>query len=289
MNSEGGRRKAEGGTRDPNSEFRTPNSAFLLRPPSTVHRPPREFPCPGPWLPSSARCCKTRGRVSRPRVAQMPRREGRHEPAAALGRGVRRGLQGDRRGRKAALRHPRLHHRIARTPRALRPDQRLSEGPQARLPGRFRVPRQQHPLGRRRQVVSADPHGLGPGRDAVPLGPRPARWKATARPWPRAPALDRPGAGAGRRANRPRRPPARQRDGHATAARSKLVDYDGMCVPALVGRRNLEVGVEPYQHPQRNESTRLSPAWTTIHIFLKMRTTGAHHKAMHAFLRPEQS
>lgn len=38
----------------------------------------------------------------------------------------------------------------------------------------------------------------------------------------------------------------------------KLVDYDGMCVPALVGRRNLEVGVKPYQHPQRNETTLLS-------------------------------
>jgi len=38
----------------------------------------------------------------------------------------------------------------------------------------------------------------------------------------------------------------------------KLVDYDCMCVPALVGRRNLEVGVEPYQHPSRNETTLLS-------------------------------
>jgi len=38
----------------------------------------------------------------------------------------------------------------------------------------------------------------------------------------------------------------------------KLVDYDCMCVPALVGRRNLEVGVEPYQHPGRNEHTLLS-------------------------------
>ena len=38
----------------------------------------------------------------------------------------------------------------------------------------------------------------------------------------------------------------------------KLVDYDCMCVPALVGRRNLEVGVEPYQHPQRNAKTLLS-------------------------------
>jgi len=38
----------------------------------------------------------------------------------------------------------------------------------------------------------------------------------------------------------------------------KLVDYDGMCVPALVGRRNLEVGIRPYQHPDRNEQTLLS-------------------------------
>jgi hypothetical protein len=42
------------------------------------------------------------------------------------------------------------------------------------------------------------------------------------------------------------------------AGELKLVDYDCLCVPALVGRRNLEVGVEPYQHPDRNEATRLS-------------------------------
>jgi hypothetical protein len=42
------------------------------------------------------------------------------------------------------------------------------------------------------------------------------------------------------------------------AGEVKLVDYDGMCVPALVGRRNLEVGVDPYQHPERNPRTLLS-------------------------------
>jgi serine/threonine protein kinase len=42
------------------------------------------------------------------------------------------------------------------------------------------------------------------------------------------------------------------------AGQLKMVDYDGMCVPALVGRRNLEVGVEPYQHPQRGAGTLLS-------------------------------
>ncbi len=38
----------------------------------------------------------------------------------------------------------------------------------------------------------------------------------------------------------------------------KLVDYDCLCVPALVGRRNLEAGVTPYQHPARCEQTLLS-------------------------------
>lgn len=38
----------------------------------------------------------------------------------------------------------------------------------------------------------------------------------------------------------------------------KLVDYDCMCVPTLVGRPNLEIGVEPYQHPDRDANTQLS-------------------------------
>ncbi len=54
----------------------------------------------------------------------------------------------------------------------------------------------------------------------------------------------------------------------------RLVDYDCMCVPALVGRRNLEVGVEPYQHPDRNQATLLSPdldnfSALTIHVALR--------------------
>lgn len=40
--------------------------------------------------------------------------------------------------------------------------------------------------------------------------------------------------------------------------RLKLVDYDGICVPALEGRRNLEIGIRPYQHPERNEATPLA-------------------------------
>ncbi|MCH8042887.1 MAG: hypothetical protein IID44_04135 [Planctomycetes bacterium] len=42
------------------------------------------------------------------------------------------------------------------------------------------------------------------------------------------------------------------------AGRLRLVDYDCMCVPELVGRKNLEIGVEPYQHPQRDNNTPLS-------------------------------
>lgn len=44
------------------------------------------------------------------------------------------------------------------------------------------------------------------------------------------------------------------------AGELKLVDYDGMCVPKLAGRRNLEIGVDPYQHPGRNADTTLSPS-----------------------------
>jgi serine/threonine protein kinase len=45
------------------------------------------------------------------------------------------------------------------------------------------------------------------------------------------------------------------------AEQFKLVDYDGMCVPALVGQRNLEIGTTPYQHPCRNADTLL-----TLHL-----------------------
>jgi hypothetical protein len=58
----------------------------------------------------------------------------------------------------------------------------------------------------------------------------------------------------------------------------KLVDYDGMCVPGLVGRRNLEIGVEPYQHPQRGESTLLSPSldnYSALMIYVALRAVAA--------------
>ncbi len=58
----------------------------------------------------------------------------------------------------------------------------------------------------------------------------------------------------------------------------KLVDYDCMCVPALVGRRNLEVGVEPYQHPERNAKTLLSldlDHFSALMIYVALRALAA--------------
>ena len=39
------------------------------------------------------------------------------------------------------------------------------------------------------------------------------------------------------------------------AGRIRLVDYDGMAVPSLLGQANAEVGLSPYQHPGRNPQT----------------------------------
>ena len=58
----------------------------------------------------------------------------------------------------------------------------------------------------------------------------------------------------------------------------KLVDYDGMCVPALAGRRNLETGLAPYQHPQRNEQTLLSSNldhFSALVIYVALRALAA--------------
>lgn len=62
------------------------------------------------------------------------------------------------------------------------------------------------------------------------------------------------------------------------AGEVKLVDYDCMCVPALVGRRNLEVGVDPYQHPGRNERTLLSldlDHFSSLMIYVALRALAA--------------
>ena len=58
----------------------------------------------------------------------------------------------------------------------------------------------------------------------------------------------------------------------------KLVGYDGMCVPALRGRPNLETGLAPYQHPQRNEHTRLSANldhFSALVIYVALRALAA--------------
>lgn len=58
----------------------------------------------------------------------------------------------------------------------------------------------------------------------------------------------------------------------------KLVDYDGMCVPALVGRKNLEIGMRPYQHPQRDAETRLSLSldhYSSLVIYTALRALAA--------------
>ena len=58
----------------------------------------------------------------------------------------------------------------------------------------------------------------------------------------------------------------------------KLVDYDCMCVPNLVGRPNLEIGVEPYQHPERDEKTLLYPGldnFSALFILVALRALTA--------------
>jgi hypothetical protein len=67
----------------------------------------------------------------------------------------------------------------------------------------------------------------------------------------------------------------------------KLVDYDGMCVPKLVGRRNLEIGVEPYQHPQRDGETKLSLSldnFSAAFIYVGLRALAADPKLWHDFV-----
>lgn len=62
------------------------------------------------------------------------------------------------------------------------------------------------------------------------------------------------------------------------AGELKLVDYDCMCVPALASRRNLEVGVEPYQHPARNEHSLLSATmdrFSSLVIYVALRALAA--------------
>ena len=58
----------------------------------------------------------------------------------------------------------------------------------------------------------------------------------------------------------------------------KLVDYDCMCVPSLIGRRNLETGLPPYQHPGRSADTRLFEGldnFSSLVIYVALRALAA--------------
>lgn len=71
----------------------------------------------------------------------------------------------------------------------------------------------------------------------------------------------------------------------------KLVDYDGMCVPKLVGRRNEEIGVEPYQHPERNGNTQLSLSldnFSSAFIYVGLKALSAEPRLWRDFVtQPE--
>jgi hypothetical protein len=71
----------------------------------------------------------------------------------------------------------------------------------------------------------------------------------------------------------------------------KLVDYDCMCVPDLVGRKNLEIGVEPYQHPERDSETLLSPEldnYSALFILTALRALGAAPDLWQRFVEARQ-
>lgn len=67
----------------------------------------------------------------------------------------------------------------------------------------------------------------------------------------------------------------------------KLVDYDGMCVPQLVGRRNLEIGVEPYQHPSRDGNTLLTLGldnFSSMFIYVGLKALAAEPRLWSEFV-----
>jgi hypothetical protein len=69
----------------------------------------------------------------------------------------------------------------------------------------------------------------------------------------------------------------------------KLVDYDCLAVPALMGRFNLEIGVEPYQHPTRGADTRLSPTldrFSALMIWTALKAFAADPTLWNRFVEP---
>jgi len=76
-----------------------------------------------------------------------------------------------------------------------------------------------------------------------------------------------------------------------TTGQLKLVDYDCMCVPALVGRKNLEIGVDPYQHPERNHDTPLSlhlDHYSALFILAALRALAAAPELWQRFVEKNQ-
>ncbi len=71
----------------------------------------------------------------------------------------------------------------------------------------------------------------------------------------------------------------------------KLVDYDGMCVPKLIGLKNEEIGVEPYQHPQRDGNTQLTLTldnFSSAFIYVGLKALSAEPRLWHDFVaQPE--
>ncbi len=67
----------------------------------------------------------------------------------------------------------------------------------------------------------------------------------------------------------------------------KLVDYDCMAVPALMGRRNLEMGMVPYQHPARNAETILFDGldhFSALVIYVALRALAADTTLWHKYV-----
>ncbi|MFP6612530.1 MAG: AarF/UbiB family protein [Pirellulales bacterium] len=67
----------------------------------------------------------------------------------------------------------------------------------------------------------------------------------------------------------------------------KLVDYDCMAVPKLFGQRNFEIGMEPYQHPARNESTTMFLGldnFSALVIYVALRALAATPQLWLAFV-----
>jgi len=67
----------------------------------------------------------------------------------------------------------------------------------------------------------------------------------------------------------------------------KLVDYDCMAVPSLLGRRNLETGLPPYQHPGRNGDTRLFSGldnFSALVIYVALRALAVSPELWHTYV-----